>query len=469
MASRSIFIIVAYISLYCVHLHAELHANSTELSTALGESKIKAAAEFSQVSFVSADATYFGADENSQSLTSMGVGVRSTGGRGQVEGHWFYVPQEEFHYFNIPELSYEIVSGESEFWIGRHKYTWSKADEFWQSGVWQPRFMWDYLNPEQNGLTGVFYSTRLDASSKIHLFVSGLFLPDIAPQFREIDGKIVAKNPWIRNPPPLANLFSEDTPIVVHVDRPDNREIIFRPSLALQYLKTWSGTMSSQVAYAYKPVNNLRMSYAYFLHTKDSTTEAVVTAHPSFPYEQVVTAESTYAKDDYSITAGVTHQNPVYEEVPFQNISQEITPATMGSLIFNKYVDEQSATAGHYYFGIIKTWTKTSQDLGENVPEDSLFILRQQFYMAYRAGVEMVVHRYRGRPVMAQIEGTYDSDQEAAIFNASVYYKMKLGMDIRLAVNLLGATSSDETEYENGMIRTYRANDNMNLGMSYVF
>ena len=70
---------------------------------------------------------------------------------------------------------------------------------------------------------------------------------------------------------------------------------------------------------------------------------------------------------------------------------------------------------------------------------------------------------------MAQIEGTYDSDQEAAIFNASVYYKMKLGMDIRLAVNLLGATSSDETEYENGMIRTYRANDNMNLGMSYVF
>ncbi|MCB0351480.1 MAG: hypothetical protein KDD38_09870 [Bdellovibrionales bacterium] len=469
MTSLRGLILFIYISLFCFQLHAEMRAAETELRVDIKSPLLKTEAELSQVSFMRSNSAYFGSEENAQSLTTIGMGVSSNSERVYVDGHWFYVPQEEFHYFNVPELSFKMQDADSVTWIGRHIHNWSEADEFWAAGIWQPRFMWDYLTPQQNGLTGVHYSSATSESSQIHLFVSSLFVPDMSPRFRQIDGKIVAKNPWIRTPPPMANLFNEDTPIAVGVEMPTARDVLLRPSVAVQYQKKWNENLNSQVAYAYKPVNNLRMSYEYYLQTKDSTSEAIITAYPTFPYEQVATLESTVTRGGVASTLSVTHQSPVKESVPQKNISQNMPEVTTGSLTVQKQLDAQSELGGRAYFGVIKVWTPTTQDIGENVPEKSLFMLRPQFYLAYRAGVERPVYTRKGRPILARLEGTYDSDQEAAIFTTAIDYNILKNLNVNFAMSFLGATSDKETEYENGMIRTFRANDNLSLGMNYVF
>jgi hypothetical protein len=469
MISQRGLVLIIYIILFCFKLHAEMHATGTELRYEAKESALTTDAEFSQTSFIRSNSVYFGSEENSQSLTTIGLGVRSSLERTHVDGHWFYVPQEDFHYFNVPELSYEIKNADSNIWIGRHIHSWSEADEFWQAGIWQPRFMWDYLSPQQNGFTGFHYSSSVNESNQLHLFVSSLFVPDITPLFRQGDGKIVAKNPWIKTPPPLINLFDEDTPIVVGVEVPDARDVLLRPSVAIQYQRKWNKYLNSQVAYAYKPVNSLRMSYEYYLRAKDSTSEAVITAYLSFPYEQVATLESSVKKGGVLSTLSIIHQSPVKESVPLQNISQDITEVTTGSIMIQKQLDEQSVKGGRIFLGVIKVWMPTPKDIGENVPETSLFLLRPQLFMAYRAGVEHPIYRRKGHPVIARVEGTYDSDQEAAIFTAAVECNVIKNLNVNFAMSFLGATSSKTTDYENGIIRTFRANDNLSLGMNYVF
>lgn len=458
-----------YLSFFYQKMHAESRATSNELRSALGSNYIKAEAEFSYYSFLRSDVEYFGKDENSAALTTAGLGFNSSHSRLHMDGHWFFVPQEDFHYINLPEASFEVRGSDSKFYIGRHLHRWSEADEFWQTGIWQPRFMWNYLKPEQNGFTGVFYSSQISKDTSFSLFLSSLFIPDLGPKYREEDGKIITKNPWIKSPPALVNLFDNDTPIIASVDEPEVREVVLKPSFAIQFRKKWSEVASSQVAYAYKPVNFVRLSYAYYLRAQDSANEAVVTAHPSFPYEQVITTESSFSKNGFIFTPSLTHQDPNLEGMPFQNISQDIQPMTTGSLTFSKEIDPNGKKAGSIYFGIMKTWEKTPKDIGENAPVESVFGRRTSLYMAYRAGIEAFIYRYKSRPISSRVEATYDSDQEVGVFSTEMTIEPYKNLNLNFALNLLGATTSRETEFEKGMIRTYRANDNINLGLSYAY
>src|SRR5690606_38912628 len=102
----------------------------------------------------------------------------------------------------------------SNIWIGRHRHNWSSADEFWSIGTWQPRFRWNYLEPEQNGFTGFFYSNNLSDQTSLHLFTSALFVPDLAANYREEDGRILSKSPWFKTPPPVVDFFDNYTNVV---------------------------------------------------------------------------------------------------------------------------------------------------------------------------------------------------------------------------------------------------------------
>ena len=155
---------------------------------------LTATGEFQYISFVRANKAFFGEEKNSASLTAAGVSVQTNENIKKISSlldvHWFYVPEEDFHYFNLRELSREIHKDENTYWLGRHVHEWSEADSYWSLGIWQPQFLWDYYNPQEQGLTGIFSQTTLTSNTKLNFFVSGIYLPDQAAQYRQENGQI---------------------------------------------------------------------------------------------------------------------------------------------------------------------------------------------------------------------------------------------------------------------------------------
>ncbi len=120
--------------------------------------------------------------------------------------------RDEF-YFGIPEAYVQprkIAPG-FNLTIGRQKRTWSRLDEQFHLGVWQPQLRWDYLAPIQQGLTGVFFDWSLSTNLNFTFFTSPLHIPDQGPQFRLENGQFMSANRWFAQPTSRVALF-RDTP-----------------------------------------------------------------------------------------------------------------------------------------------------------------------------------------------------------------------------------------------------------------
>lgn len=447
---------------------------SMELQTSLSlpqsrtprSSSFISSAEFQHLSFLRANKNFFGADHNSSQLTATGVGVKSAAGRTHVDAHWFYVPQEDFHYFNVPELSVEKKWRENQLWLGRHLHQWSAADSFWDLGIWQPRFLWDRFRPVEQGLTGVFYQRNL-GSSRLNLFVSGVYVPDISATFREKDGRIESRNPWFRSPPSRVDELSGETPVSASVKLQDP---LLKPSAAVQVQHVWNEDLDSQMAYAYKPINQARLTYEFYKKIAIDTNEVVAIIHPQFPYEHVFSFETNWRQEGWSLSPSLTYQKPQPKETPYEWIAQGMTELTTASLVLRRQSDKFNSRRGNIYGGLIRIWSDSPQDLGEYAQEKgSQFDNRAPYLMAYRLGYAASLPVYRGREVSTRFEGTFDSFQNAVLLQSSIDYKFSKVLTVGLDVNLIGAVNNEKNNYEKSYLRTFRANDNLNLGIDYVF
>ncbi len=117
--------------------------------------------------------------------------------------------QDEF-YFGVPEIYIEpkrLAPGFSMA-VGRQKRHWSRLDEEFNLGIWQPQLRWDYLNPTQEGLTGLFFDLKVSESWKVTFFTSPLNIPDQGPQFKLREGQFESSNRWFVQPQSRLQLFN---------------------------------------------------------------------------------------------------------------------------------------------------------------------------------------------------------------------------------------------------------------------
>src|SRR5690606_26604489 len=138
---------------------------------------------------------------------------------------------------------------------GRKKRAWSRMDEQWSLGLWQPLARWDYFKPESQGLIGV--GAGLDRKSYgAEVLVSPLFIPDQGPQFEVVDGKFESQSRWFWRPQTEVGVFDERTDIRYKLFRPTEQKTISQLSVAA---RLWAGefkkTAWASMAYAYKPMN----------------------------------------------------------------------------------------------------------------------------------------------------------------------------------------------------------------------
>jgi len=429
-----------------------------------------------QFSFINSNKTYFGKEENSEHLTSVGVQVQRDSLRSELNVSWSYIPEEEFHYFNLVEYSRAWPMSTSEkgndvIRVGRHLHEWSKAESFWHTDSWQPQYRWDRFSPQSQGLSGIFYEHEIDSSLKVTSFFTDFFMPSIAMNYREEDGKIVSKNPWFRSPPPYAELFDVKTNIRISVDEPEIKDILFQPSLALQLDKKWNSTWQSNVSYGYKPINQLLLTYSFHLQSPpDGSQYADVKVRPVFPYEHISTVESTASVGNWQITPSLTYQKPQIDDVDPKMIAQDYAPATTVSLNAS-WRDSlvHKTSSNRFYTGVIKVYEKALHDRGDQALEKSQFERRFSFYEAVRAGYENSKSWSRGRALRTAFELTYDRAQQGALFTSQMDYTFVKDLQVGVKMNLIGSLGNADTEYDRAFLRYYRANDNVGVNLSYVY
>jgi hypothetical protein len=439
--------------------------SSGRVSDDLKKTTIQSAFEAQQFMFTRSNQNYFGKDEeNLSEYSTWGGSWEKNSGSFRFRGRGFFVPQEDEAYFHVPELSFQV----ERIIAGRHLHTWSVADSYWKNGIWQSRFMWDGFYPEEEGMLGLFLRSESRASTRWMVLASPFFLPDSSADYREVDGKIVSESPWFRTPPRFLEFRGEATPVRASIERPSVEDVLVQPSFAVQGERDISKQQVLRLAYGYKPISQTQLMYEYYLRTTATTTETVVILHPKFPYEHVATIEHDLKNQGWQWTTSLTYQDPQTDKEPEEWISQEIPSKWTAS--FTAHRDLMPGTGASTHFGLIKVWQETPQDQGENASDESGFERREPYFLALRAGYVSSERRFLGCDWQSELDAIYDIEQEAGLLRQVGRCALNREWKAELHLNTIGVIRERQNpEYDNAFLRTYRANDDVSLKVTYVY
>lgn len=237
------------------------------------QSEVQSQLQMSGVSFISPDY-----DSTSQKTFSF-MGARLTSN--PLDPNWYmldldaaFVPGNSvLSYQNVREIYLTInTDPTSKIYFGRRLFNWSYLDNQWHLGFYQPRFGWNTLDLQNQGLAGLFWENK-KGPWVITLFATHLFIPDQGPGFELKDGKFQNSSPWFP-PPPQGVRFSggQIRPIDYNIEMPATSDIIFQSLYAAQLQYGESQGFYAQLAGAFKPSHQLAMAYKnVYLSTRVST------------------------------------------------------------------------------------------------------------------------------------------------------------------------------------------------------
>lgn len=182
------------------------------------------------------------------------------------------------NYLDISELYFQSEASDTEkLYIGRKRMHWSDLDARWNLGLWQPLFERNPLNPEPQGLSGVFWHAERPRYS-ITVFASPVYIPNQGPAFEIVNGQFVPGNPWFRRPPESVRIFSESTQVDYNFEKPNESQVIFQASYGASLMFGSPEDSLMQISYMYKPSNELALGYSGILDT--GTLRSVVDLKP---------------------------------------------------------------------------------------------------------------------------------------------------------------------------------------------
>lgn len=222
----------------------------------------------------------------------------------------YAVGESLLSYLNVKEVYFTLqtqtdTSSSSKIHIGRKLNDWSRVDEKWNLGLFQPQFRWNPLDVESQGLLGFFWEVRT-GNLKMTFLGSPLFIPDQGANYELKDGQFSAANPWFS--PPAQNIYFQNVllPIDYNIQKPETQDVINQRSFALQIKYKTDSDYYFNSSAAYQPSNQFAFGYTGVL----VTDRVRIDLKPKTYYEKNMSLDVGYLSDDFHMGIGAIYNQP---------------------------------------------------------------------------------------------------------------------------------------------------------------
>ncbi len=218
--------------------------------------------------------------QNDQDFTA----VLDVGGRYGIN-----VPDYKILYAPEFYLSYSARANDVRYSLraGRKKERWSELDSFWQLELWQPQVRWDYLRPEDQGMSGLFFGIE-SGDWRATAFYSPFFIPEQGPSFHLVNSHFTSESPWFVAPVTIATLLYGQTDIRFALNTPPLEKLLVHNSAgAMLEWGTQRHGLWARVNYAYKQRNQVMTPFNASLVLSPGDTHAAVNVEPKVIDEHI--------------------------------------------------------------------------------------------------------------------------------------------------------------------------------------
>lgn len=253
------------------------------------------------------------------------------------------------YYINAPEAWVGFAPGflgDFNLSFGRKKLTWNRLDEEFKLGIWQPRFRWDPISPEDVGLLG-FHGSYKAGAIQLNAFASPVFIPETGVPMNFENGAITSPSLFGMAAVSQASVLDQPTPVRYDLQIPSIPKILFNPSVSVR-AKLGSATPAApflasaeestgpavkqegawlSAGYAYKPINQILMQLNYNLHINASAPYILIPLQPRVAFHHVASFESGYETERWSLWASALGESPVRDETQPGWMTQEVGPS----------------------------------------------------------------------------------------------------------------------------------------------
>jgi hypothetical protein len=368
--------------------------------------------------------------------------------------------------------SYLSPSRNTQISLGRKVEFWSRLDQSWHLGLWQPQYETDPLRPETEGLSGLFFKQKIANRFEFIAYASSLYIPTTGPEVQERDGGLVSDGRWYRSPSSNFTLFGKSTRIAYALDIPEIEKLVNNPGwgMRLQSLNNDKGIWAS-LNYGYKPINDLVLQYKKNLFLPEDDPQAgEVTIVPAVAYHQLFGSDIGYTFENANISASVLQDLPDDKgtEAPFiiQNPRKMTAVALHTDFGFsNKFTTQPLKISLDY----MRISGGNIQDFDANRVEQTP-IFEQRFDLLHAASVKGDVLTSIGRKRMiSSLKYTRELEQKGGIFNAELNYFPESKLGLILGADFLGVDDVSNENKDTRFLNQFRANDRYYGGLSYVF
>lgn len=374
---------------------------------------------------------------------------------------------ERWNYLDINELNVNVAMGGHQLTVGRKLETWADWESTWQQGVFQPRYMQNRLHPDVVGLTGVFYTTPSSGPLKATLGFLPIFIPEFGAHYTIENDRFVSKNPWFHTPASEFLYNGQRGTLRYSVDQPSNSEILNHPG-GVAKAEYRARNYFSRVSAAYKPIAQLAMGFPSN-NQVDLSGDMNIVIHPRVVYDRVISNDHQYNLGPWTLSGSVAYDNPENNPGPSEWTRQEFAPAWIFSALVSRRLEDIGPRAARVQLGLLKVNGGDDLDRGAFATDVTKFERRFQYYEAYLLAVKSDLRFGFNNPLENELRLIYDRMQNGGVVSFLSGLRINPNWRADLQLDFLGLLSRRPATVSDGFLSTYRANDRVALGMSYVF
>lgn len=368
------------------------------------------------------------------------------------------------------------------FSLGRRIEFWSEVDNNWDLGLWEPKYLEEPLRPEKQGLAGAMIGFSHSSGLEWVAYASPIFIPTMNPPLAVDNGSFVSDSRWTLPPSSSTTLIGKDTKLVYDLQIPNISQLVSRPGAGTRL--SWGknsvkGGPWLSFNFARKPINALSVKYDYRLAISSASAEGMVAVGPTVNYHSLWGADLGMRLSDVGFSISYLEDRPE-QSLPADEYSSDGIARTEWIQQSPQSIQAYGLHADWNLRGVFQDPVKLQMDYLTTRTSDTRDVNSQgedrgalnphrlSFTKAFQFRAESLV--FAGKtPLLLGWRYLRELDQKGNIYSLNAKVFMTRTFALNGGFDVLGPDDGSDANDDGRFLNSFRTNDRVYGGMTYVF